>query len=333
MNMNMKMYRCSLTGFFSNNNGQMQYDENNTVILNINVPDNLTGPELASSLMGSIFSPREPMGAFPLHTYRVGEYWSDESNNEYSYIFYKKDDPLVAEHLSSDDNSSVKYNEPVTFKITKLTNEQKQADEFSSVPYLDVYDALIDFTDDKSDKLESLGYVLPKLSTVDEQIVFQSLNAIKLFMPYRSDDVWPEEIPSVSCDGAGTYILVSPMTTTYDEGTYTEGILTIVDAVSQTGKTYFFRDFTEFFDSQWVRDTIAYNHQSLVIEQASASDGYIIGLYGTHDSSGNSVNATKISIEMRGQGVNLMVSGNSSATGSETNTISACLSPVNFFPY
>lgn len=325
----MKMYRCSLTGFFSNNNGQMQYDENNTVILNINVPDYLNGPELASSLMGDIFSPREPMGAFPLHTYRVGEYWSDESNNEYSYIFYKKDDPLVAEHLSSDDNSSVKYNEPVTFKITKLTNEQKQADEFSSVPYLDVYDALIDFTDDKSDKLVSLGYVLPKLSTVDEQIVFQSLNAIKLFMTYSANDVSPDEIPTVSCVDAGTLITVSPMTA-YDDSVSTGGMIRIVDTVSQTGKTYYFNNFTEFFDSQWARDSIAYNHQSLIIEQASGSDGYIIGLYSTHDPSGNSVNATKITIEMYNRDVKLMVSGNSSATGSETNTISACLSPASF---
>lgn len=89
----MKMYRCSLTGFFSNNEGQLQYDENNTVILNINVHDNLTGPELASALMGNIFSPSKPMGAFPLHTYRVGEYRDDYDNNDYSYIFYKKRRP------------------------------------------------------------------------------------------------------------------------------------------------------------------------------------------------------------------------------------------------
>lgn len=322
--MNMKMYRCSLTGFFSNVNGQMVYDENKTVILNINVPDYILGSGVAISLMGKIFSPPQPMGLFPLHTHRVGDYRYE--GDESYYVFYKKDDPLVEDRLSSDDNSSVKSNEPVTFKITRLTNEQKQADEFSSVPYLDAYDALIDLTYVNSDELESLGYALPKVSMVDEQIVFQSLNAIKLFTTYPAVDESLNALPPISCDGAGSYIIINPPTT--DEGT--AGRIRIIDTVSQTGKNYYFDNFTEFFDNQWVRDTIAYNHQSLIIEQASDSDGYIIGLYGTRDQSGNTVNATKISIRMGNSDVNLTAVGNSSITGSGTNLISACLNPENF---
>lgn len=321
------MYRCSLTGFFSNTNGAMVYDENKTVILNINTPDNLTGAGLAGYFMGKLFSPREPIGDLPVRVHWVGEIRAD-SNDTVAFAFCQKNDPGLTSLLNNG-GSIIESNAPMSFKINKLTNEQQQADEFSSVPYLDVYDALIDFTDDKSTQFESLGYALPKVD--NQQIVFHSLAAVSMPMLYPSGIVFPDEIPPVSREGAGTYVIFEPLTT-YDDSVNTSGELRIVDAVKQTGKRYYFDNFTEFFDDKWVRDTIAANHQSLVISEISGSGGYLIGLYGTETPTGESVNATKISIELNNPAVKLIAAENSSITGSGTNVISVCLNPNNIRP-
>ena len=323
----MKMYRCSLTGFFSNADGQMAYDENKTVILNIKEPMlESTSAELAGYFMEKLFSPREPIGDLPLHAHRVGDIAFDESRTGV-FTFYKKNDPLLT-NLLNDGGTIIESNAPVSFKINKLTDEQKQADEFSSVPYLDVYDALIDFTDDKSTQFESLGYALPKVD--NQQIVFHSLAAVNMPMLYPSVNVFPDEIPPISCDGANPYIVFDSLTT--DNNVNSSGEIRIVDTVKQTGKRYYFNNFTEFFDSKWVRDTIAANHQSLVISEISGSGGYLIGLYGTETPTGESVNATKISIELNNPAVKLIAAENSSITGSGTNVISVCLNPNNIRP-
>lgn len=326
------MYRCSLTGFFSNTNGAMVYDENKTVILNINTPDHLTGVELAGYFMGKLFYPREPIDDLPLRVYLVGEIHVD-SNDTAVFAFSQKNDPALISHLNNG-GAIIESNAPMSFKINKLTNEQKQADEFSSVPYLDVYDALIDFTDDQSTEFESLGYALPKVD--NQQIVFHAMVAVNLPMEYPSTDVTLDDLPSISCEGAVTYIVIEPVMNHDDNSIDTSGTIKIVDTVAQTGKSYYFPNFFEFFDSQWVRDTISANHQSLIINEASGPGTYVIGLHGFYSANNEVVNATKITITLNNPEAKLFVTGNSinssSVSGDFTNVISACLSPDNFTP-
>ncbi len=318
----MNMYRCSLTGFFSNNNGQMVYDKNKTVILNIDVPYQFsTAGGLANHLMVEIFNPREPVGDLPLRAGRMGRTVYDKNLNGF-FTFYKKDDPLLTEDIN-DGGIIIESNEPMSFKINKLTNEQKQADEFNSEPYLDVYDALIDFTDDQSTEFESLGYSLPIV--VGQQIVFHSLGAVNATSLYNSINLSLDEIPPISCDGANSYIVIAPLAN-YGDDIDTGGVIDIIDTVEQTGKRYYFNNFTEFFDSQWARDTIAANHQSLIIDEASAG-GYLIGLFGYWSQDGEVVNSTKITISLYNSDLKLMAMDNSSITGSGTNVISVCLNP------
>ena len=325
------MYRCSLTGFFSNTNGAIVYDENKTVILNINTPDYLTGAGLARYFMGKLFSPRKPIGDLPVSVHWVGEIRAD-SNDTAVFAFCQKNDPALISLLNNG-GSIIESNAPMSFKVNKLTNEQKQADEFSSVPYLDVYDALIDFTDDESTQFESLGYALPKVD--NQQIVFHSLAAVNMPMLYPSENVFPDEIPPISCEGAGTYIAIE-LVLNHDGSLDTSGTLKIVNTVAQTGKSYFFPNFFEFFDSQWIRDTIAANHQSLIINEASGPGTYVIGLHGFYSANNEVVNATKITITLNNSEAKLFVTGNSinssSVAGDFTNVISACLSPDNFTP-
>ena len=324
----MKIYRCSLTGFFSNVNNKMVYDENKTVILNIPLPYEFESDgNLADTLMREIFVPYEPSENFPLRVHRVGDL-SFEENEQAIFMFYKKDDPMLTDMLNEGDRV-IEHDGPLTFKINKLTDEQKQADEYSSVPYLDAYDVLIGFTDDRSTVLESRGYALPNI--VNQQIIFTTLTAVDLDMKYPAIDVTLDDIPPISCADAGGYLMVE-LAEEYGNGVDTSGTIQIADTVTQTAKSYYFNNFSDFINSKWARDTIALNHQSLVISEISGSGGYLIGLYGTETPTGESVNATKISIELNNPAVKLIAAENSSITGSGTNVISVCLNPNNIFP-
>lgn len=321
----MKMYRCSLTGFFSNVNDKMVYDENKTVILNILFPYEFeTDGTLAVGLMYEIFVPHEPSENFPLRVHRMGGL-SEE--NEYDvFSFYKKDDPMLTDMLNNG-GRVIEHDGPLTFKINKLTDEQKQADEFSSVPYLDAYDVLIGFTDDKSTEFESRGYMLPKI--VNQQIIFTTLTAVDLDMKYRAMDVTLDNFPSISCVDAGAYLTIA-LAEDYATDVNTSGTIKIVDTVAQTAKSYYFNNFSKFINSKWVRDTIALNHQSLIINEVSGSEGHIIGLYGEFTPTDVPVNSTKISIELNNPAVKLIAERNLSITGSGTNVVSVCLNPDNY---
>jgi hypothetical protein len=304
----------------------MVYDENKTVILNIPAAyEFTTAGHLANYLMGKIFTPYEPVGDLPLRAHRLGGFNFQES--EYTvFSFYRKNDPLLTYELEKG-GVIIESDAPMSFKINKLTNEQKQADEFNNESYLDVYDALFELTDDRSDKFESLGYALPKVD--NQQIVFHAMTAVNLPMAYPSIDVSLDSLPSISCDGANTYMVIEPLEY-YDKSVYTGGTIKIVDVATQTGKSYYFNNLTEFFDSKWVRETIAVNHKSLIIEEVSGSTTYLIGLYGTTTPSGETINDTKIIITLDDPNVKLLATDNSSITGSGTSVISACLSTVNF---
>lgn len=322
----MKMYRCSLTGFFSNVNDKMVYDENKTVILNIPFPYEFeTDGNLAVSLMYEIFMPYEPLENLPLRVHRVGGL-SFEENEDGVFAFYEKDDPILTDMLN-EGGSVIEHDGPLTFKINKLTDEQKQADEFSSVPYLDAYDVLIDYTDDRSTVFESRGYALPKI--VNQQIIFTTLTAVDLDMKYPAMDVTLDNFSPINCADAGISLVVA-LAEDYATNVDTSGTIQIADTVTQTAKSYYFNNFSKFINSKWVRDTIALNHQSLIIDEVSGSEGHIIGLYGEFTPTDVPVNSTKISIKLNNPAVKLIAEHNLSITGSGTNVVSVCLNPDNY---
>lgn len=319
------MYRCSLTGFFSKVNDKMVYEKDKTVIMNIEAPDDSSNRQLVNLFMTEMFAPNNPVDFFPLHAHRVGGLTQDDDDNRTRvFTFYKKNDRAVNQYIYNDGATIIESDRDMTFKITRLSDYHKAPDGFGAEPYLDVYDVLMNFVNDQSAKFESLGYALPEVSVVDEQIIFHSLTAIDLFMPYPSSDSSIGVVSSVSCVNASSYVVID-MLVQSNQYYGASGSIQIFDTVTETGKFYHFDNFIDFFNDQRARDTIAHNHQSLIVDQASGTSSYIIAL--SHE---ESVNPVKILIKLDSPESKLSITHNPSATGDATNVVSACLNPNNF---